>query len=451
MTSRQRWILGLLVLALLGIVSALSWVIWTTTQQMSTVPQLPTLTLRPTATESSASTLPPTPSPTPFFDTAQAGEIAREVAAARELLPRWQTPLTFINTYDLSVVLYRRHQDNPPFPLSAQQTLQALELWPANELAPDPVAQSQAVAALYSPADEQIYLRRDWTGSVATVADQVAYGYAQALPEQHGNLPRLREEPGSLDRRLALEAVAAGDAWVTFSRYSEQPVTSQPPTTLLATLPIWPESTELSERLSQLPWEIGQKFAATLYQENGLAALDEVLQRPPQTTEQLLHPEQYQQHGSFVTFESLTVEGNTNWQLVTTETVGEAIMRLTLKQWSRAPLTDTAAQGWNGDLLQIWQGPPDKKIVLWQTAWDSRRQAIAFEEELTPLLPSRIRDLTREAPLPAGLPNGTWWANRWGAVFIYRYFDRVWLLWGDDADLVAELAAKIPQVRDVQE
>ncbi|MCD4738931.1 MAG: hypothetical protein K8R89_06695, partial [Anaerolineae bacterium] len=327
---------------------------------------------------------------------------------------------------------------------------QALGLWPAGELELDPVKQSHQVAALYSPTDEQIYLRRDWTGPVEVVADQVAYGYAQALPEQHGNLPRLRKEPGSLDRRLALEAIVAGDAWVTFSRYSGRAVTADPPQTLLDTLPVWSENTSLSVQLGQLPWKIGQQFAATLYQAEGFAALDEVLRRPPSTTEQLLHPTAYQEHGAFVAFDPLEPAVANDWILAHTETVGEAVMRFTLDQWSSAPLTTTTAEGWNGDLLQLWQGAQDKKVVLWQTAWDSRLQAMNFEQQADTLLPQQVRDLAAESARPEGLPPGKWWASRWGAAFVYRYFDHVWLVWGDDAALVAEVAAAISEVRNVQ-
>jgi len=451
LTSRQRWILGLMTVVLLGVIGALSWVAWTNTQRLSPVELLPTPTARPPAVPSPTPSPFPSPTPTPFFATGQAGAISREIAAARELLPRWETPLTFVNTYDLSVVLYRRYQENPPFPLSAQLTLQTLGLWPAGKPELDPVKQAQKVAALYSPTDEQIYLRRDWTGPVEAVADQVAYGYAQALPEQHGNLPRLREEPGSLDRRLALEAVAAGDAWVTFSRYSGRAVTAAPPQTLLDTLPVWSENTSLSAQLGQLPWQIGQRFAATLSQTEGFAALDEVLRRPPRTTEQLLHPAEYQKYGDFVAFEPLEPAVSNGWLLAHTETVGQAVMRFTLEQWSNTPLTTTVVEGWNGDLLQLWQGPQGKKVVLWQTAWDSRLQAIDFEQQAAALLPQQVRNLTAERARPEGLPAGKWWANRWGAAFVYRYFDRVWLVWGDDAALVAEVTAAISREQHVPE
>ncbi|MEA3309880.1 MAG: hypothetical protein U9Q70_10270 [Chloroflexota bacterium] len=450
MTSRQRWILGLLTVVLLGVVSTLGGVIWTTSQKMTSVSLLPTPTRRPTVIPSPTPSPHPSPTPTPFFATGQAGEIARDVAAARELLPRWETPLTFVNTYDLSVVLYRRFQEDPPFPLSSQLTLQALGLWPLDSLSPDPVVQAQKVAALYSPTDEQIYLRRDWTGSAEVVAAQVAYGYAQALPEQHGNLPRLREEPSSLDRRLALEAVAAGDAWITFARYAGQAVTAEPPKTLLDTLPVWPAGTPLVTQLNQLPWEIGQQFAATLYRAEGFAALDEVLRRPPHTTEQLLHPAEYQEYGDFVAFDPLEPAITHGWNPAHTETVGQAVMRFALDQWSTVPLTSTTAEGWNGDLLQLWLGPQNKKVVLWQTAWDSRLQAMNFDQEVSKLLPHQVRDLTTVSSRPAGLPSGTWWANRWGAAFVYRYFDHVWLVWGDDATLVADVATAISRVRSVQ-
>ena len=443
MTARQRLLLVLLTLALFSVVGLLGWSIWTATHNIQRVSPLPTPTPAPTTLPS------PTVTPTarPFFDPSEAGAIAREVGEAREMLPRWETPLTLVDTYDLSVVLYRRTQTRPSFPLSDKQTLDALGLWPHGEVASDPVAEARDTAALYFPEEQQIYLRRDWSGSEELARTLVAYGYARTLADQYGDLPRLCAEATSLDRRLTLAALAEGEAFITLCRYAGVAPDSPEATALLdmiaaGTLPHWKIESSVLERLTRLPLELGHDFGSALYGEEGLTALDEALRRPPRATAQILHPQNYAAWRANTALEPLEVELGKGWELTLTETVGEALLGFTLSEWSQGLITPTVA-GWGDDLLQVWEGPEGARVVLWQTAWKSMRQAAVCEEQLSGLLPRRVHGYVQEATPPEGLPHGEWWAGRWGAAFLYRRSNRVWLVWGDDVATVTAVAAAL--------
>ena len=447
MTSRQRLTLGLLTLALFAVIGLLTWSIWTATQNIQRVSPLATPTLAPPALTAIPS---PTVTPTarPFFDPSEAGAIAREVEEAREVLLRWETPLALVNTYDLSVILYRRTQTRPPFPLSDRRTLDALDLWPHGEVATDPVAEARDMAARYFPEEQQIYLRRDWTAAADVARTLVAYGYAQALADQYGELPRLRAEPASLDRRLTLAALAEGAAFITLCRYAGVAPDSPEATALLdtlaaGTLPHWKIEHSVLERLTWLPLELGRDFGSALYEEEGLDALDEALRRPPRATAQILHPQNYAAWRANTAFEPLEVELGRGWELTLTETVGEALMGFAFSEWNQGLITYTVA-GWDDDLLQVWDGPEGERVVLWQTAWKLTRQAVGCEEQLNGLLPRRVHGYVRQAPPPEGLPYGEWWVGRWGAAFLYRRSKRVWLIWGNDEASVAAVAAALP-------
>jgi hypothetical protein len=444
----QRWTLRGLTLIVVLVVAGVGWLFWQSLQMPApTVSLLPTPTPFPTAVVSPTATLTPPPSPTPAFDTAVAGEIAREVAEAREVLPRWETPLTFVDTYDLSVILYRRYQATARFPVFARRTLEVLDLWPDFTVAIDPVAQAEAAAALYVPTERQLYVRRDWTGPREIQRQQIAYGYARALPEQYGNLAALRQETTELDRRLALDALAAGDAFITFCRYAGVAPDSEDARALLsmvtsASRPRWKQNVSTLDKLSRLTMMLGADFATSRYQEGGLAALDEALQRPPRATDQLLFPEAYVQADTFLVFDPLDVPLDETWTLTHTETVGAALTDFTVRTWADGAITSTVA-GWDGDLLQVWQGPEDSEVVVWQTAWDSRDAAVTFVEQIEPTLPERVRGLRTPRSLPDGLPDGVWWEGRWGAAFLYRYLDWVWLVWGDDVDAVTLISDEL--------
>ncbi len=431
-------------LALFAVLGLLGWAVWTTLQDTPTLSLLPTPLPGPTLTASPTLT----PSPGPFFETAQAGVIAQEAAAARSLMPRWETPLTLLDTHDLSVILYHRYEAQPPFPLSDKETLQALGLWPDEDLQPDPVAQAKIAPALYFPEEGQLYLRRDWSGPHDTMQMLIAYGYALTLPDQYGDLQRLREDSSSLDQRLALEALSAGDALVTLARYRNVLPGSSEAAALLdkvaeATLPQWRGDAPILQRLSRLPLDLGRSFAVARYKTGGLPALDEAIRRPPPTTEQLLHPERYSSGEPLSALDAVSVSLGSRWTLTHTENVGEALMTFTLAEWSQGTLT-TTAEGWAGDLLQVWEGPEGKEIILWQTVWDSNSQAEAFATQMEALMPGRIRELRPNPTVPAKLSPGKWWTSRWGAALLQRRGSRVWLLWGTDTKTVQTLGGALP-------
>ncbi len=457
LSGRQRRLLGLLVAIILGIGFLLGWMVWNSFQNIPIVSPLPTPTSGPTATPTIAPTATPTPipspTPTPFFETADAGLIARDVAAARGVLPRWEVPLTLIDNYDFSIVLYRRYVARPPFPLSDRLLLQSLGLWPAEggDIQPDVVIQAQRAAALYFPEDAELYLRRDWQGSIAQQRLLVAYGFAHALADQYSDLARLQAESTSFDRRLALAALAEGDALIALWRYAGLEPGSAAADTFLAeltpaTLPSWRGAdVALVERLARLPLELGRDYALAIYEAEGLAGLDAALRRPPRTTAQILQP--MLPVGAVSGVEPVSPALKKGWAITLTESVGAALTGITLDEWNyhaNPELTAAIAATWNGDLLQAWQGPAGESVQLWQIVWNSSQQTVAFFSLMRELLPGRIAGPIEDTIAPAKLPAGRWWSGPAGAAFLRREGNRVWLVWGDDVAMVEAAAATLP-------
>ena len=472
LTRGQRWILLGLLFGLIAVLGLLGWNVWNALTLPQTLSPLPTPTLRPTLTPSltPTPTLTLTPSPTPTatplppFDIAQAGMIAAGVSDARGRVARWSTPLTLVNDQlAMSVILYRLYDAHPPSVLQLQPHLQALRLWFWDEVRVDPVAQAPAVAALYASDTEELYLRRDWPGARDVLEWQIAYGYARAVPDQYGELPRLIANADSLDHRLALAAVGDGDALFSLWRYAGARPGSAQALALTdaiakAITPRWRLTTDpLLDDLSQLSLRLGGAFMADLYTHGGAAAVDAAVLRPPRSTAQLLHIERYLADDVPQVLTPLQPQLGRDWVLSSTETLGEALIRLALLEWSAGTIAtnDVAVRDmaervshWNGDLLQIWGGPEGADAIAWQTVWDSSENAINFYETLLeimpqPLLPGPI-DNTRP---PARLLGGRWWAGAQGAVFLHRRADRVWLAWGTDVAAVETLGIALRATR----
>ncbi len=297
MTPKQWRIVIALAVAVMLVLGALGRSVWRTlhappVSPLSVLPS-PTVTARPTFTPTPFVTATAPPAPQPTFDPAQAGTIAEQVAEARGLIPRWNTPLTLVDFHNMTVALYRQAMTHPPFPQREQAALQVLALWPREQVLFDPRAQARGCAAIYVPAERQVYLRRDWDGPTSTLERQLAYGYARALADQIGELPQLGQEAETIDRRLALQALGDGDACFALTRYAGLTVTSAVSAALQATTPRWLPQAAVLQRLSRLPLTLGDEFAAQLYATGGISALNQALLRPPRSTEQMLHPQRY--------------------------------------------------------------------------------------------------------------------------------------------------------------
>ena len=176
----------------------------------------------------------------------------------------------------------------------------------------------------------------------------------------------------------------------------------------------------------------------------GTEALNTAVQRPPRSTEQLLHVDRYLDDDEPVVLMPIEPALERDWTPTQTDTLGEAMIRLTLLEWSNGDIAPDDVASWGGDLLQIWTGLDGADVVLWQTAWDSGHDAATFYGQLydilpRPLLPGLIRDTTPSA----ALPRGRWWAGRQGAVFLYHYANRVWLVWGTDPTAVETVGAAL--------
>ncbi len=437
LTPSQRRILAVMTAALIAVLALLGWAVYSTMQALPTATPSPPPppTAAPTATLLPSPTLPPTPEIT------TAGRLAQEVAEARGLLPRWETPLTLVDLHELSVILYQRYQQQPPFPLSAYGAMESLGLCSGSPPTPDPVAQAQAVAALFDAQEGTIYLRRDWEGSPELWREQLAYAYALALADQMAGLERLRSGDLSLDQQLALESFAHGEALYTLHRYLETPVSLLTPTLASALFPSWRQDAPQAAHLAQLPLSVGAIFATRAAE----PLLDDALQqRPPRSTAQLLHPQDYSPTHPFYPFEPIYAALGPSWAVTLTETMGEALMREALANWGASEAA-ASLRGWDGDLLQVWEDGEGHRVVLWQTAWLTGEDAAHFASALREIVPHQlVRGLIRDRTLAVGLPRGEWWASTQGAAYLRRYADLVWLVWGDDIPTVEQVAGSLP-------
>lgn len=136
----------------------------------------------------------------------------------------------------------------------------------------------------------------------------------------------------------------------------------------------------LRERLV-FPYGRGLEFARALRVRRGTAAMDDAFDRPPVSTEQILHPEKYYDWREDPDALALDTSWLAGAALVQEDTLGELGTRQMLEQYIQQKDAWHAAEGWGGDRYQILQ-IDGRDVLLWLTEWDSELDAREFAKSV---------------------------------------------------------------------
>ena len=253
----------------------------------------------------------------------------------------------------------------------------------------------------------------------------------QRNPLVVGNLSAVGQDPDRLAARIAL---LEGEALLVQSLYLD----SLPPERRAQAAgqvgeryrSVLDEAPSMLRELARFPSRAGSFLAAELYRLGGMAALDQALDRPPNTTEQVLHIDRYRrlEPGIEVDPPAVEVEGYT---VVEQGTWGERRWKAMLDRHSGTVAAARAADGWGGDHYQIlWEPDTGGLVFVIRYAADS----FADESEMN----AAIRNL-----ITSGMQIGS-----------SRVFDTVteWVEGADyamlawDVDVITFLIASDPEV-----
>jgi hypothetical protein len=135
------------------------------------------------------------------------------------------------------------------------------------------------------------------------------------------------------------------------------------------------------------PYQQGRDFVERYFDQGGWARVDEVWRDPPTSTEQILHPEKYDQRENplAVPRPALTDTLGSGWRMLEQNTMGEWYTYLILAYGEDpgARLSESraerAAAGWGGDAYTAFYNDERNQTVLaLHTQWDSADEADEF-------------------------------------------------------------------------
>jgi hypothetical protein len=245
---------------------------------------------------------------------------------------------------------------------------------------------TEQVIGFYDDDSRRMYLIGEVAEPTAASKVTFAHEFVHALQDQHFNLKALNPpDSDNDDRSGAIHALVEGDATLTMSLFARNELSEQERREYLQSQSAGDsgalEQAPLVLRVELLfPYVDGLRFVQSLYRAGGFAALDAAFRNPPQSTEQVLHPEKYtaQEAPATMDLPDLATALGEGWRQTATNTLGELDFRILVEQHSDRQTAERAAAGWGGDRYALLEDAEGRPAVAIKSSWDSSQDAQEF-------------------------------------------------------------------------
>ena len=356
----------------------------------------------PTPAPTSAPTaLPATPAPTARPLAEVYAEIRTQVEGIRGLAPTAAVDPVVIDAAQLTTNLTAEFDATYTGDTlrNAEDELIALGLLPAgSSLRAITLAfQGGQVAGYYSPDKDELFVVSR-SGAVGP-ADESTYAheFTHQLQDQHIDLDKLGiDVVDQSDRSLARLALIEGDATSVQTTWMTENLTSAELGEVFAAsldpvaLEAFNNAPPYLRETALFPYQSGLAFVMRLVAQGGYPAIDAVFADPPDSTEQILHPDKYvdREPPATVTIpDGMVARLGNGWSEVGQDTLGEMLIATWLKIGGQTNArATTSAAGWGGDRLVLLRGPNDQVAIGWITTWDTVEDAADFADVASPAI-----------------------------------------------------------------
>jgi len=312
-------------------------------------------------------------------------ELQAEVAEVGGIPFRSDVPLRYLTRAELSRYLKEVLDDEytPAQARADQKTLVAFGLLASGTDLRAVRARllEENVAGFYDerPGKKQLYAVSEDRRLTPTNQLILSHELRHALQDQYASVhDALPASVGDFDdRRIAYLSLLEGDATLVMERFLLRRVPGAEDSELSGLsmpTPAVPGAPKVLADQLVLPYVVGRDFARTVWQRGGWDAIRAAWSRPPESSEQVLHPEKFFAREApqrvDVTYQppgaSLVNEG----------VLGEMLTRTLLGEGS-----DAAAAGWGGDRFRVWD-MGGRGLLVWRSAWDSPADLAEFKQAL---------------------------------------------------------------------
>jgi hypothetical protein len=269
-----------------------------------------------------------------------------------------------------------------------EKLLQTLRILPKDKRILDLMSEffPSTVAANYDPTEKRISFLRGFRSEKA-LRSVMVHELTHALQDQHFNLNGMVFS-GELtfDRLLALGALAEGDAESTQQTFDKGELFTMLPLPMIKALGE-AQAKSFLERTKGFPWGIARPFIfqyvdGIVFVETvkraggGLDAVNRMYRDPPETTEQVLHPERYMKRDRPTRI--LPPDPPPGYRVLVENVLGELGTYIVLKVHLLRSCDRSMAAGWDGDRVLLMEAEGRPPLLAWYTTWDSEGDAEEF-------------------------------------------------------------------------
>ncbi len=279
-----------------------------------------------------------------------------------------------------------------------------------------------------------------------------SHEFTHALQDQTYDLDEglgFNEERCDLDsqRCAGIQALIEGDAtvldlqWMSTYASQEDLVQTMEYINNLDT-PVFKAAPPFLSKDLLFSYEAGMNFVNSIFRDGKWAAVDAVYQDPPNSTEQILHPERYP-HDDPVKLIVPDALNNleSGWSLLEEDTLGEWHIQLVLNEQLLKSVAAPAAEGWGGDVYHVYHNDSNgENLLLLVTQWDTIKDGREFSAAFIDHLEARFGEQTSTSS----------YVSVWDLAEAYIYFERnsnqtLWILApdSDTADVLRQ-AVSLP-------
>ncbi|TET86816.1 MAG: hypothetical protein E3J34_03060 [Dehalococcoidia bacterium] len=309
---------------------------------------------------------------------------------------------------------------------------------------------SEQVIGFYDDELKELYVvsKKGELGPLEEIV--LAHEYTHALQDQYFDLSSLPlEEEGNSDLSIAVLSLVEGDASLVQGIYmwtilddSEREALSQQLEELED------EAFDAAPRVIQknliFPYESGLNFVMALIEQDGWDVVDQAYSDPPQSTEQILHPEKYLERDEPQAIEMPDLENalGGGWKQVDSDVLGEFNIRIYLETFVDTAEAATAAEGWDGDRYVYLKDTDDRKLLVLNSLWDSVSDSQEFFDAYITFVQEKSGGAWTLYLTDVGK---RWWETEGLSLYLSQKESEVLLIMAPDRATTEEVLAEFPE------
>lgn len=269
---------------------------------------------------------------------------------------------------------------------------------------------TEQAAAFYDYHKKKLFILQtgDSTPDLHTEAEKMALSHelAHALADQQFHLEKyIREGAHSDDDSTARLAVMEGQASWLMTAYLSKESTGQaavPPGVLelmthavensASQYPVFAKAPLYLRESLVFPYTTGMLFQNAVYEKLGKESFGEVFRRPPQSTQQIIHPEKYLDRVAPTVPALPVVPDAKQYRKIGDGTLGEFDFRVLLQQYAGKDEATSLAPHSTGGMYELLERKQDHHPLLaFAAVWDSADSAGRFFRDYRKVLSDKSR------------------------------------------------------------